>query len=89
MLMIINNSDHENEHYDNGNSNNYNDSDSIALKGTIQLMEKNLLIELQTVSNMHTHVTSVQLCANHEQSIRCFSCATCHFPHGAKGQLSY
>ena len=44
---------------------------------------------LQTVSKTYTQVARAQSCANHMQHIRRSSLATCHVPHGRKGQLSY
>ena len=60
----------------------------ITLKGAIQDFY-NLLTAPQTVASMYAQVTRAQLCANHVQYIDHLSCAACHAPLCANGQLSY
>ena len=47
-----------------------------------------LLTVPRTVSSMYVQVAQAKSCANHVQHIECLSHATCHVPHGLKGQFS-
>ena len=69
----------------NNNNSNHNNSDNHTDRCNSRFY--NLLTAPRHVSNMYTQVARAQSRANHVQRI-CLSHATCHVPHGTKGQLS-